>query len=243
MRAGCCWLLLAVGCGIHDTPVATYNVPLPEAPSGGTAGSAVASAGGGAGGEAGSLTSGSGGLGGEAAASSAPQCPESYTTLSEGLTSRYRVVMPGVPWLAAQLDCEADGAHLAVVDDELENAWLSSVAEAAVTDSPSSNQLLWLGMGDHNVEGDFHWVTGARLGLTLWAADEPNSKRGIEDCVEMRASGEWNDDRCNAKLAYVCECDGALQVKDWCDTDAPATCGDCSTSCTAEQTCIEQLCQ
>ena len=62
-------------------------------------------------------------------------------------------------------------------------------------------------------------------------------------CGEMRASGSWNDDRCNAQLAYVCECDGQPSAAAWCDTDDEQTCGDCSTSCGADQSCVSQLCK
>ena len=172
-----------------------------------------------------------------------PACAATYPMLVAGLTSHYRVVSPGQSWVTAERDCESDGGHLAIIDDDAENVWLTSIATQAVTASGSSNQLIWIGLGDQRTEGEFRWVNGATLGQTYWAANEPSSLNGNEDCVEIRKTGEWNDDHCAAKLSYVCECDGALSAGEWCDTDSPTTCGDCSTACSANQTCSVQKCK
>ncbi len=232
-------LLFAVGCGYHDTPVATYREPLPDQPLAGS--SSVAGTGGGAAG-------GSGGTaaevaGGEAGEPFVPPCMQAYPTVFEGSASHYKEVTIGATWAVAERDCELDGGHLIVVSDEAENTWLKAFAEKQVTDSASTNKLAWLGLGDHSSEGAFVWVTGAPINFAPWAANEPNSLNGYEDCVEIRATGEWNDDRCNARPRYVCECDGVLPSGNWCDTDTPETCGDCNTACTAEQSCLEQECR
>jgi Lectin C-type domain len=221
-------LLLAVACGYHDTPVATYRARLPDLVEGGMA--------------AGGATSASAGGDAGAPALAAPPCMQTYPLIPDGLTSHYRTEMTGQPWVIAERDCEAEGAHLAVVDDDAENAWLASIAALALADNKSTHQLAWLGASDQASEGNFEWVTGAPVGAPRWAAMEPNSMRSIEDCVEIRASGEWNDDRCNAPLIYICECDALLSAATWCDTDTPATCGDCSTSCAAGQSCSSQQC-
>jgi hypothetical protein len=220
---GCC--LLAAACGYHDTPVATYHAPLPD--DAGAGGSAAAG-----------NTSGAG-YGGAAVE---PLCTRTYPILVPGLASRYKQGAARKIWVEAERDCESEGGHLVVIDDEAENVWLADVATNAVTNLPSSHQLVWLGLGDHETEGEFRWVTGAPLTLRLWFDDEPNSLRDIEDCGEIRATGRWNDDRCNADLTYVCECDGAASAGTWCDTDLTTSCGDCSSACLPEQTCSSQQC-
>jgi hypothetical protein len=120
---------------------------------------------------------------------------------------------------------------------------LKSFAELAVTEDPSTHQLMWLGLGDHAKESEFAWVIGSALTYTSWADAEPNSLNGAEDCGEVRANGDWNDDRCNAQLTYVCECDAQPSVGDWCDTSSPETCGDCSTRCSEEQVCSSHQCE
>ena len=89
----------------------------------------------------------------------------------------------------------------------------------------------------------FLWVTGRPVELAYWSDKEPNSLNGLEDCGEIRGNGQWNDDRCNAKLTYICECDGLLSAGLWCDTDTTETCGDCSTACAPNQTCPDQTCK
>jgi hypothetical protein len=233
--------LLAVACGYHDTPVATYHEPLPE-PVGGAAGETSALAG--APSESGAAGGGAGAGGvNDGGTPSEPACMQTYPLTVEGSSSRYKHGAGGAIWVDAERECELEGGHLIVIDDQVENDWMKTIAAAAVTDDESTNQLAWIGLGDQAKEGEFAWVTGSSLGLMPWSSGEPNSLYGAEDCVEMRSNGEWNDDRCNAMLTYVCECDTLSSVGNWCDTSQPATCGDCSTSCTAEQTCSSQLCQ
>jgi hypothetical protein len=220
-------LASTVACGRHDTPVASQP-------------SLVASGGGGGGGEA---EGGSGGLSGSGGNAPTLDCPATYTTVVPGLASRYREVMQGLPWVEAERDCELDGMHLIVVSDDVENAWLATVAARAVTNDSSTHQIVWLGASDSGSEGSFDWVTGGAAPASYWSTDEPNSLHDDEDCVEARTSGGWNDDRCNAPLAYVCECDGASSSSQWCDTSDALTCGDCSTTCADGETCVKQQCQ
>ena len=240
-----CCVLVAAACGRHDTPVASYTEPLPGAgatTAGGDAGSAGAAAGGG--------NAGSGGAAGNAAsagvsdagAAGEPACAEVYPTTVPGLSSHYRISGTGLIWVDAERDCESDGGHLVVIDDEVEGEWVRSVAEQTVTTDGSTNKLIWIGLEDQGAEGQFRWITGAPLTVTHWASGEPNSRASIEDCGEMRGSGDWNDDRCNARPSFICECDG-LVARGWCNTDSDATCGDCSTSCAADKTCVGQICK
>ena len=157
--------------------------------------------------------------------------------------SRYKAVTTGTSWVAAALDCESDGAHLIVIDDQAENDWMASIAEQAVTDAGGSNQLAWIGLGDSRSEGEFRWITSAPTGFARWADSEPNSLYDNEDCVEIRATGDWNDDHCDAELAYACECDGSVGVDEWCDSAADVSCGDCATDCPADQSCVNQRCE
>ncbi len=212
--AGSALAVVLTSCGRHDTPLAHYH----EA--------SEASAGGQAGAPAEELV-----------------CPASYTLTVSGLSSRYREVASGAGWVLAERDCESDGGHLLVVDSEAENAWVASIAEKAVTNVTSTHQLSWLGAGDSRTEGAFQWVTSSAFALTFWSDGEPNSLYDDEDCVEIRASGQWNDDRCDAELTYVCECDGVVSAGDWCDSNLATSCGDCDTACPSGQSCVKQQCQ
>jgi len=221
---GCLCILLEVACGHHDTPLATYHARLADVPDVGTE------------------SDGNNGSDGDDGAPAAPLCMQTYPTMPAGLTSRYKEGATPQIWVVAERDCESEGGHLIVIDDQMENLWMSSIAAKAVTNVKSTHQLSWLGLGDSATEGTFRWVTGAPVSLALWADTEPNSLYDDEDCAEIRASGEWNDDHCDVKLTYVCECDGASPVDGWCDSQTEATCGDCSHACPPDQVCTHQKC-
>lgn len=225
-RALALLLLSLAGCGRHDTPLASYHAQVPTVGGAGAGGNV-----------------GAGGGDDSAGAAPALECAPSYTLVVDGLTSRYREVMTGRHWVEAEQDCESDGGHLVIIDSEPENAFMAAFAAKAITDDKSTHQLAWFGLGDSANEGDFRWVTGSTLGDAFWSDGEPNTAFKDEDCVEMRASGQWNDDRCDAPLIYVCECDGALSTGEWCDSNTDASCGDCVSACPAEQSCVKQQCQ
>jgi hypothetical protein len=148
--------------------------------------------------------------------------------------SRYRTVTTAATWYAAQLDCESDGGHLPIVDDEVENAWLASQA------------IGWLGLTDHRVEGDFRTVTGSQPVYTNWSANEPNDSGGSEDCAGFYVGPQWNDFPCRAQMPYTCECDLAPLPfpAAWCETGLDASCDTCDDACAAGTSCSEkQLCE
>jgi hypothetical protein len=147
-RALACFCLLAfAACGYHDTPVATY-----EGLAAGTAGlaGAGASAVGGAAsgssglggnlGQAGSLVADAGNAG---ASPDGPLCWQTYPLVVAGLTSHYKQGEIRQNWVDAERDCEAEGGHLIVIDDDVENTWLAQIAEQSLTNEKSSHQLAW----------------------------------------------------------------------------------------------------
>lgn len=151
-------------------------------------------------------------------------CPAAYT-LAHG-TSRYRLGA-AASWYDAQLACEADGAHLVVVDDAAENAFVHGL-------QPTGD--LWLGLSDHQAENTFRWVTGAAVtgGYQNWQTSppQPNNAAGVEDCAIKNTAGVWNDVPCDFVRAYVCECDGvAAPAPTWCRTGTLTSCDHCDDRC------------
>ncbi len=122
-----------------------------------------------------------------------------YGTLGS-LPSTYRIVSTSRTWLAAETACEADGAHLAVIDDAAENMQL-------VTSAPS---MAWFGTSDRITEGTFLVVVGGPAAYTNWQLGAPTND--AEDCVQLRSNGFWEDGDCNANFPSVCECDGRAVV-------------------------------
>jgi hypothetical protein len=121
----------------------------------------------------------------------AQACPGNYVAV-DGQSSRYRLVTSPDDWLAAELDCENDGA-----------------AELAAVD-PRIAPTVWIGMVDRVDEGTLVLVTGPGVVFRPFRSGEPNDGGPLgftEDCVELDGN-VLNDEGCTANRQYVCECDG-----------------------------------
>lgn len=72
----------------------------------------------------------------------------------------------------------------------------------------------WIGASDLEVEGEYRWSDDSLVeqdgSFKNWAPGEPNNDMYVdgghlEDCVEMRVDGSWNDMQCLVPLPYACE--------------------------------------
>ncbi|MCC6997257.1 MAG: C-type lectin domain-containing protein [Deltaproteobacteria bacterium] len=116
-------------------------------------------------------------------------------------TSKYKLVTTTRGWVDAEHSCEADGAHLVVIDGDDENTRVGAL----------SSSELWIGLSDRITEGSFMTVNGATPFLP-WSGNQPDDFFG-EDCVVRYSNGRFNDADCSdIPHAYVCECDG-LEVR------------------------------
>ncbi|XP_071950819.1 C-type lectin domain family 4 member G-like [Antedon mediterranea] len=118
-------------------------------------------------------------------------CPTNWITHGQNC---YQYFKKNVEWETARANCKGYGADLVVIEDSAENHFVDKL----------TNVKKWIGL-HRDREGRFAWVTHERSTYTKYAKDEPNNWKGDEDCVMMYKSGEWNDRKCNLKLAYVCE--------------------------------------
>ena len=136
-------------------------------------------------------------------------CPGGCSGALRGMAA-YFVCTGARTWSAASAVCSGRGAHLARVDDNAENNWIRSQADARGVGS------VWLGGSDAASEGRWVWSDGARFwtgaaggsavggAYARWSADEPNDDGG-EDCLEQGADRSWNDDECEETHGFVCE--------------------------------------
>lgn len=136
----------------------------------------------------------------------------------EILGKKYAICEAPLSQVAAELDCELRGAHLAALESAEEN---EAVAQAVFAVVSSSN--VWLG-GSRDDEFAWSWPSGAvfwrggRDGMAegeafvLWQAGEPNNTSSLtgdgETCLALTSeNADWNDRSCNLALPYVCELD------------------------------------
>ena len=155
-------------------------------------------------------------------------CPAGYEAHPTGC---YRHVGVDRTWLAAEADCESDGGHLVVIDDDAEEAYVASLG------------TLWIGLTDCLAVPNFRWVTDHPVTTTYWGAGQPDNFGGWERGVQMRQlDGRWNDVHLNAGLPYLCEADGVPSLGPYpagtyCDTTQNSNCGACGHVCPARTTC------
>ncbi len=135
-------------------------------------------------------------------------CPVGYTPLDG---SCYRVVATLRDWLAAETDCEADGAgsHLATIVDVDEHFDLHDLATAQ-----SGGVEVWIGYTDRIGEGTFRWVSPGGLDPSgdscFFGAGGPVNSPS-ENCVAQRSAtncGDWFVRDCALPRPYICEHDG-----------------------------------
>jgi len=126
-------------------------------------------------------------------------CGTSYVPLPN-VSGAYRVISTQARWVDAEAVCEADNAHLVVVN--------SSQEDAAVRANVIGN--VWIGASDRITEGTFVVVTGGGTIYSNWQVNIPSNV--AEDCVHLRGDGFWEDGDCNVSFASICECDGLPAV-------------------------------
>lgn len=117
-------------------------------------------------------------------------------------------------WLDAEGAAVALGGHLATIDDQAENDF--------VTATFGGSRNLWIGlMRTGPTAQDFAWVSGATLAYTNWASGEPNNYCPSTPCEpEDRVNiyqdygndtlGKWNDAPGASRLNGVVETETAV---------------------------------
>lgn len=103
-------------------------------------------------------------------------------------------LLSNATWVASEAEAVSLGGHLATIRDADEQDFIFQVFGAF----GGSQRLLWSGLNDVAVEGQFVWSSGEAVTYTHWDAGEPNGAQGGEDYVALyypnhSSGGEWND--------------------------------------------------
>ena len=87
-------------------------------------------------------------------------------------------------------------------------AMIKSQAEQQAVASIISAKT-WIGLQrDPKDNSPWLWVDGSHATNFNWANKGPDNCGGEEFCVQMFASGEWNDRKCTAAHYYLCKTNG-----------------------------------
>ncbi|XP_027030361.2 CD209 antigen-like protein 2 [Tachysurus fulvidraco] len=101
-------------------------------------------------------------------------------------------------WEESRKDCKAIGADLMIINSKEEQEFIVKQLD---------NPQTWIGLSDTVNEGEC--VDDTPLNTGYWAQREPNND-GEEDCVVIydyasHSTANWNDQKCSAKLPWICE--------------------------------------
>ena len=121
-----------------------------------------------------------------------------FTHLGEYQDHNYYISNDASRWDDAQLDCEANGGHLVVVNDLAENNFIQNAID------PASGSI-WTGLNTVSSQGVFNWINGDPTSFFNWRSGEPNGN-GIDNAARLlKSSGEWTDRNISYLYEYVME--------------------------------------
>ena len=133
---------------------------------------------------------------------SALPSPAAVAGVRETDNKIYLLVKEEKRYKEAQLYCHGRGGTLSMPKDETANNLIASyINQAGLT-------RVFIGINDLEKEGNFVYSDRSPMQtFNKWRSGEPNNAYDEEDCVEMVASGGWNDVACHITMYFVCEFD------------------------------------
>ena len=89
-----------------------------------------------------------------------------------------------------------------------------------------SGNSIWLGLNDRDSEGTFIWADNTGLATdyyTNYAGGQPDNYNGLQDCILLWSSMNWDDENCDAQKEFVCNYPRYIIVTDtslgWSDAN------------------------
>ncbi|KAK7101504.1 hypothetical protein V1264_019879 [Littorina saxatilis] len=106
-----------------------------------------------------------------------------------------------VTWQDAESTCETQGAHLFAGQTERE----MYTAESVVNSRGSASRNYRFGAWDHDKNGTWFWVTGAKVTSSTWQSGAPNGSRS-KICAETvtYSAKQITANKCSNLNPFVC---------------------------------------
>jgi rhodanese-related sulfurtransferase len=118
----------------------------------------------------------------------------------------YSYHLHDVTFEVAKQVCEAEGAHLAYLDNDKTREFVGR--EFATRKDDESPTGLWIGGMDKESNNKWMFLNGEPVQKSYWAEGEPNNSMGVkEDCLGTFVDypAKLYDVECNAKLKVLCQ--------------------------------------
>ncbi|XP_070536940.1 perlucin-like protein [Ptychodera flava] len=115
--------------------------------------------------------------------------------------SCYRFVSDPIQWADAEQQCNVLGGNLVAINDNVEQAFISSKLAAF-----GSGSWYWIGLSDTESRNQFTWSSGEPVTYTHWGDGQPDNEN--DDCIGANTgadAGLWTALHCNWTMSYICE--------------------------------------
>ncbi|XP_063620511.1 uncharacterized protein LOC134792958 [Cydia splendana] len=128
--------------------------------------------------------------------------------------SCYKVPKIVYSWNEAYAECEAEGAHLVVLNSEAEHEVVKTIMNtAAPVRGSKTTYFFFAGIrANHPTDGTprvFKTISNQTLeeaGYFQWSDNEPNNYQDEEYCGSLfKNDGKYNDLNCSHEYAFICE--------------------------------------
>ncbi|KAL0892682.1 hypothetical protein ABMA27_014401 [Loxostege sticticalis] len=136
--------------------------------------------------------------------------------------SCYKAVNKEVTWSEGFMICARAGAHLAVVNSEIEAKVIWELGKELVLKSPKARwnfvNIGFRAWGEPRTWMTIHGQSLSDAGYTKWAPNEPNHAH--ERCGSMFVAGSFedgvlNDELCDDPRKFICEIEANKKAVDW----------------------------
>ena len=109
-----------------------------------------------------------------------------------------------VDWETSRRRCNESGGHLAILDTDEENQFVTESFGVQIRETGSgATGGVYLGASDLENEGDWMWVDGSPVDMSLFANGQPSNLHDVQHCAAIRHGFEDVD--CTYKRVRVCE--------------------------------------
>ncbi|XP_026323011.1 C-type mannose receptor 2-like [Hyposmocoma kahamanoa] len=130
--------------------------------------------------------------------------------------SCYKVHTDKRNWTRAYMACEAEGAHLIIINNETEAEVVKELFQKYKF-SNLKGTIVFAGYHDFEERGDFLTIHGQTLkeaGYTAFEPGQPDNYGNNQPCGGLFASARLDDMWCNSLLYYICEKNPDTLVRD-----------------------------
>ena len=136
----------------------------------------------------------------------------------------YKISLVEEDYTGVNAICIASGAKLATITNSEDEKIL---IELMPSKTENGNQGYWIGLNDQGGEGRFVWQDGSIPNYMNWGSGQPDNGTG-KNCVVIRKSGKWHDDKCENARRSVC----SMPAEDSCTGASCALTGSSTSTST-----------